>query len=236
MSKITTTGYGTYTYNSKNPLKRFSHRSRFKHGESLIPIREACRILDFGCGDAMFLNLLDQHSPVQLSLMGYEPYLEMIAGNAVQVVSDWQEVIAYTKSTGFFDCVVCFEVLEHLSEKKQREVLEQILPVLSKDGVLVLSVPIEKGIPALIKNQFRGSSSNPGLYSKKNIIASFLGKDLSELRQGDEYLSHMGFYFSDLELVLASYFEMEERFFSPFKGLGYQVNSQVFYKLKRKTS
>jgi hypothetical protein len=71
-------------------------------------------------------------------------------------------------------------------------------------------------------------------YSLKNIVASFWGKPLPKYRQGEEYLNHLGFYYQDLESVFLQYFDVVEKSLSPFPCLGYNVNSQVFYKLKKR--
>jgi hypothetical protein len=62
-----------------------------------------------------------------------------------------------------------------------------------------------------------------------------LGRPFKEYRSGDGYLyEHLGFNHRKLEKVVADYCIILEKHYSPFKFLGYNFNSQVFYKLKPK--
>lgn len=51
--------YAEHTYNSKNMLQRFAHRMRFKKSLNLMPSGREIRLLDYGCGDGFFLNILN---------------------------------------------------------------------------------------------------------------------------------------------------------------------------------
>jgi cyclopropane fatty-acyl-phospholipid synthase-like methyltransferase len=221
--------YADSTYNSKNPLKRFSHRMRFKKSLNLIPLDNNIRLLDFGCGDGLFLNRLN----IKLNgggVIGYEPYMSPISGNSVVILQDWTEV----KQKAPFDCITCFEVLEHFSPNKQREVLQEMHSILTGNGLLIISVPIEKGFPSVVKNIIRRLKYKDKVtYSIKNIVTSFYGKPLPEFRQDNKHLNHLGFYYHDLEAILLQYFDIIEKCFSPFPFFGYNVNSQIFFKLKK---
>jgi hypothetical protein len=127
-------------------------------------------------------------------------------------------------------------VLEHLNLETQIEALEKFTSVLKEDGRLIISVPIEVGFPSVVKNirrnTFNGISKT---YTLKNTIASFLGrktKHMKSHRQKEGSLSHLGFFHGDLEKVFLNYFKILKKSFSPFKGLGLNLNSQVFYELK----
>lgn len=228
--------YADYTYNSRNYLKRFSHRKRFKNSAETIDLKKGLRILDFGCGDGVFLNQLKiTFSEKDLFLIGYEPYLEAIPDNNVIIKQNWDDILEITKK-GSFDYVTCFEVLEHFSEKRQIETLQKIANILSEEGLLIISVPIETGFPSIVKNMIRRMDTKKykHIYSFKNIMRSFSGLPLPAYREGDDYLFHMGFYYKDLEILFQKYFRIETRFFSPFKCFGHHLNSQVFYQLKKK--
>ena len=92
----------------------------------------------------------------------------------------------------------------------------------------------------MVKNFRRISLSfkgNEKIYTMNNILSSFLGlktKSLKNLRVGNKYLSHMGFYFDDFEKNLNKFFTIEERRYSPFKFFSHNFNSQVFYSLKKR--
>lgn len=225
--------YGDYTYNAKNLLKRFSHRRRFKKSIAFIPVNENMRLLDFGCGDGLFLNRMKSVLNNTGFLIGYEPFIQSIDGNAVTITASWKEIVKEAP----FNCVTCFEVLEHFDENLQMETLKKILPLLDDDGFLIISVPVENGVPSLVKNVIRRFScpkKDIHLYSVKNIMAACFKRKLPQYRTGSSYLSHLGFYHTDLEKVLLSDFVVVEKIFSPFSSLGSMLNSQVFYKLEKK--
>jgi cyclopropane fatty-acyl-phospholipid synthase-like methyltransferase len=225
--------YAQNTYNSRNPLQRFAHRVRIKKALSMIPLERKICLLDFGCGEGAFLNRLninDKWGVVEM--LGYDPYMPPMPDNSVAIVHDWAAV----EQKAPFDCITCFEVLEHFSQGGQQKILRQIHSVLAKDGLLIVSVPIEKGFPSVVKNICRRLKHKDKNYSAGNIWASFWGNPLPALRQGEEYLYHMGFYFHDLEGILGQYFDTIEKHFSPFPFCGYNVNSQVFYRLKKRNT
>lgn len=224
--------YGDHTYNSQNSLKRFSHRRRFNKSISCIHVSDDIRLLDFGCGDGLFLNRLKHVLNTKGFIMGYEPVIAPIYGNTVNITDSWEEVVQEAP----FNYVTCFEVLEHFDKEQQIETLKKMSQILTDDGFLVVSVPVEKGFPSLIKNFIRKYSCPPRdrhLYSVKNIIAACFKRKLPKYRTGSNYLSHLGFYHNDLEKVFLNDFVVVEKSFSPFSWLGSHLNSQVFYRLKK---
>jgi len=227
--------YHYKTYNAKNFLRRFAHQTRFKNSIKSILLKDNLSILDFGCGDGLFLNLLNDHSNYKnLTLVGFEPYMEKLENNSITIYKNWEDIKEYLNHNPTFDYVTCFEVMEHFCIEKQRESLEMIKNILNKDGVLILSVPIEIGIPAIIKNIIRriDTPNSKLIYNYKNIKSSLFGTPLPEYRECGKYLSHMGFYFKDLEKVIIENFDIESKFYSPLRGFNFNFNSQVFYKLK----
>ena len=230
--------YEDKTVNSKNLLARFAHRTRFKISLSYIRLHSKAKILDFGCGDGYFLSNLISHSD-SLKLIGFEPYMDTSKScTDIDIFRNWDEIISYCDTNGLFDTITCFEVLEHFSREGQIQVIDKIRKVLKADGEFIISVPIEKGLPVIPKNLRRIAmhlKGNEEIYTLKNIVNSLFGRksqSLDQLRKGDGYLSHMGFYFNDLEDLLKEMFVISRVSYSPFPNLPYFLNSQVFYQLK----
>lgn len=171
-----------------------------------------------------------------MNLLGFEPYMDSVAGNEVRIVKSWEEVSAEATEIGGFDYVTCFEVLEHFSLDREEEALSRMSTVVKDDGMVVVSVPIEQGLPAVVKNLFRrfAHPQHRQLYSYKNIAKSLFSKSFQDIRSGDGYLNHMGFYFRDLEKIFDEKFQIQKRFFSPIPLVGRHINSQVFYQLRKK--
>ena len=100
-----------------------------------------------------------------------------------------------------FEEITCFEVLEHLDKNGQKSALQNIKRMLRKDGVILISIPIEIGLSSLIKNGLRIiTRQSHDAANLRNIIKSFLG--LAVVRKASPYISsHIGFDFRDLESV-----------------------------------
>lgn len=230
--------YEDNTINSKNLLARFAHRSRYKLSLSMLKDKDNLNLLDFGCGDGTFLSNAFNNNASN-KYIGYEPYMESIVKNQknISIYSEWEEVENFIDQNGKFDIVTCFEVLEHFSEERQDKALNNISKIMSDNGSFIISVPIEKGLPVIPKNIRRIALSYKGneeIYTFRNIISSLLGikpLSFSKIRTGNDYLSHMGFYFSDLEVIINKYFEIKTIRYSPFSFLPYHFNSQVFYEV-----
>ena len=222
-------------YNSKNPLRRYAHRTRFKKSIESIDLQSNQSLLDFGAGDGLFLNQLKRKFPFA-ELIGFEPYMESIGSNEIPILKNWNDVLQKVNQEKKFDFVTCFEVLEHFSPENQHEAVKKMHSITKEDGIVIISVPIEKGFPALIKNMIRriNMPQSNHIFSWKNIFDSLQGRDLLYLRKNDGYLSHMGFYFTDLESILSEYFQIHQKRFSPIGGNSHHINSQVFYKLRKK--
>ncbi|MDR3129286.1 MAG: class I SAM-dependent methyltransferase [Tannerellaceae bacterium] len=152
--------------------------------------------------------------------------------NPADILRNWEEI----ECRGPFDYITCFEVLEHLGVASLSEAFQRMRSVLTDEGLVIVSVPIEKGFPSVVKNISRRFSrrGNRKIYNIKNILSSLFGKPLPLFRQG-EHLGHLGFYYTELESVLIKHFDIVEKSFSPFSYFGSSLNSQVFYKLKKKS-
>jgi hypothetical protein len=126
------------------------------------------------------------------------------------------------------------EVLEHFSEANQRKRLLEMVDLLEDNGRIIVSVPLEVGLPSFIKNTIRFLiKQNKGDATFKNIIKSLFGIPIE--RQQDGYIyTHIGFNHNKLETIFSEcQFQIIKKEYSPFKYLYNIVNSQVFYTLKK---
>jgi uncharacterized membrane protein len=114
----------------------------------------------------------------------------------------------------------------------QRKILNNIFSLLTEDGILVLSVPIEIGLSGLMKNLarifLRQTHAETNFY---NLIKSTFCIPID--RGSESYIStHIGFSYKDLEVLFPEIgFKVKKLLFSPIQFFGSTVNSQVFYIL-----
>jgi len=223
--------YSDKTYNSKNPFQRYSHRTRLSIGEKLLPIKQNNKLLDYGCGDGAYLiNVYHKHKEKELTLVGFEPYMEIPKQNGIKIKKNINEIINEKEK---FDVICCFEVLEHFNEKNQIEIIDNFKKLLKTEGTIIVSVPIEMGMASLLKNGIRKINyPNNKAYQIKNLLKCLVYSPPEEYRLSDGYLGHMGFDHRQLEKLFCNYFTIEKKIFSPFPFLGSIFNSQIFYFLK----
>lgn len=237
------TPYTDRLLNSPSVLRRFAQHSRLKIAIQLALPFDGKRVLDFGAGDGFFLSRLGSLYTKATALHGFEPFQDRHPKCVCPIYRTWSEVDHVFRSNPA-DLVTCFEVLEHLAKDAQLEVFEKLLSITHAASEIVFSVPVECGLPSIPKNllrraawKWRASSPDGGwdnLYTLKNILKSVLELPINEHRTGRSYLSHMGFYYRDLEHAMTPYFQIAERRFSPFNIGTHQINSQVFYRLFRR--
>jgi hypothetical protein len=121
-----------------------------------------------------------------------------------------------------------------MTEMNQNKILNEINSILTDDGYVILSVPIETGLGGFLKNIARillkQTHSNTSL---KNIFKSAFN---IKIDRGEEaYISsHIGFDYKKLEkLFKINGFKIISKSFSPLPIFRSVVNSQVFYYLKK---
>ncbi len=221
--------YSNYTYNSKNLLARFSHRARFFKGIKIALEKEFNSILDYGAGDNKFLNeLILVKNNAQL--FAFEPVMDIKANDKIKIYTDLEDF-----KNQKFDVITCFETLEHFNESAQRKMLQTFEERLEDGGRIIISVPIEIGLPSLIKNIRRMTFEKINYKDIKNTLKCLFGREVPEIRNMDGFIfPHIGFNHNKLERLIFDYFIILKKEASPFKNLSEQFNSQMFYILTRK--
>ena len=223
--------YSDYTYNSKNPLVRFSHRKRFSTALYFILKENFKNLLDYGAGDGHFLKEVSKIK-TDIELVGFEPIMDNTDSEKIKYYSDVSDI-----KDQKYDVITCFEVLEHFNSNAQNEILENIYNLLSDDGVVIISVPIEIYFPSFIKNIIRIKYTKLDFQYIKNILKALFAMNIPEIRNEEGYIgTHLGFNYKKLELLFKKYFKIMQKKNSPMEYLPVIVNSQVFYKLKKNSS
>ena len=160
---------------SKDRVIAWSHRRRFETG---LRLARDCgardgRVLDYGCGDGSFLSMLSDGDVRPRHCVGAELHASLVDDcrrrlgareNLDFVLVGELDADAHR---GAFDLVVCMEVLEHVIDPAA--VVERLARLLAPGGRLLVSVPVETGLPLLFKQAarrvagWRGIGDYPGV-------------------------------------------------------------------------
>ena len=113
-------------------------RYRFNLVENFLPRTTAQQnLLDFGCGNGLFMEHLLSHNH-SLSMTGYDPYYPNNENNTLdrgmQIFKSLDSI-----SCKKFDIVCALEVIEHI--ENDVDALLQISSLLKPQGTLLLTVP-----------------------------------------------------------------------------------------------
>jgi len=135
--------------------------------------------------------------------------------------------------------VFCLEVFEHLPRRETVHAIREIDRLLGREGTLVVGVPNELFIPALVKGLFRmtrryGSfDARPG-----NVLRAVLGRPpkrrpVREITPGLPYhFHHTGFDHRKLRIKLSETFEIARQFASPVGGE--LLGTEIYFILRKR--
>jgi SAM-dependent methyltransferase len=244
--------YATKQIFCKDRLIAWSHRRRFEVGLQLAARFTGRRILDYGCGDGTFLALLCAGPSPPAEALGVEidefqvndcrTRLGARPGLRFELVS----TLDNDGERGRYDGVVCMEVLEHVAALDA--VIDRIERVLAPQGTLLVSVPVETGVPLLLKQAarrvagWRGIGDYPGTspYTLAEYWRSVWAGDAQHLARpvftgagGLPFHDHKGFNWMALRRRLCTRFVLEQTVASPCPWLGPHLATQVWFVLRK---
>jgi len=151
----------------KDRVIAWSHRRRFATGLDLAKPFRGRRLLDYGCGDGTFLALLASSAARPAETVGAEldEYwvndcrTRLGDGRGLSFVSI--DSLDAPLHRGRYDAVVCMEVLEHVINLDP--VIDRLWRLLAPGGTLLVSVPVETGLPLLVKQAVRRAAGWRGI-------------------------------------------------------------------------
>jgi SAM-dependent methyltransferase len=241
---------------SRSRLISFSHRERFLAGLALTaPLAHGKRVLDYGCGDASFIQALLGSGSRPLEVIGAEVAEDLIDHCRSRFptrpdlrfvhVDELPSIAAKTP----IDLIVCMEVLEHVVELE--ETLDRLYCVLADGGHIVISVPVETGPVLLLKQAVRtvagwrkiGDYEWTSQYSFAEYAKSmFAGPEQRVIRpvyrsaENRPYHCHKGFNWRYLQRRIATRFRIHRVLGSPFAKLPPGLGSQVWTVAEKQTT
>ncbi len=231
----------------------WSHRRRFETGLALVQARRARRVLDYGCGDGTFLALLLDAPNAPTHAVGAELDPRLVT-NCQQRLGQRRGLnfiglpeLNQSDHTGNYDAIVCMEVLEHVVELDP--VFAQFHRLLAPGGIMFISVPVETGLPLLVKQAgrtiagWRGLGDYPGTspYTLREWWRSLLAGRRPHIRRprhcqpdGFEFHDHKGFNWRAMQGRIAEEFELLQTSASPVPWLPPGLASQVWFVARQR--
>jgi SAM-dependent methyltransferase len=236
---------------SRDRLVAWSHGRRFDTAVSLARAFRGGRLLDYGCGDGTFLAMTMMTTDAPSLAVGAELSIEAIDDCRLRYrdeprlrfvrVPDLDE----ESHAGQYDAVFCMEVFEHVVDWDPE--LARLQRLLAPRGTLVVSVPVETGLPLMVKQTvrrvagWRGIGHYPGTssYSLRELVAGVVAGGKQHLvrpvfdgSSGPSY-DHKGFNWMVLKARLSLQFEIVQIVSSPFSWLGPHFATQVWFVCRR---
>ncbi|KKU93104.1 MAG: hypothetical protein UY22_C0022G0002 [Candidatus Amesbacteria bacterium GW2011_GWC1_48_10] len=130
------------------------------------------RILDIGFGPADIEQKLWKFRNL-IHLRGID-ISEKAVDQAKKKFKSWnfqkKSIENTNQKENYFDCILALEVLEHIKPSEILNILKNILKLLRKDGVLIVSVPVNEGLEDMV-NIMRNPNAHVRVYTKDLIIA-----------------------------------------------------------------
>ena len=231
---------------SRDWLVAWSHSRRFRTGITLAREFHGKRVLDFGSGDGTFLALA--------MMSGAAPAVATGAELTREVVDDCRRRyhdeprLQFLRVTDLdtqeharaYDAVFCMEVLEHVVD--WNPVIGQMARLLAPGGKLIVSVPVETGLPVLVKQTVRciagwrkvGHYPGTTSYSWSELLSAVVAGNRQHVVRpvfdmGGPAHDHKGFNWRVLRDRLDRDFVVEQVLASPFSWLGPGLATQVWF-------
>jgi glycosyltransferase involved in cell wall biosynthesis/SAM-dependent methyltransferase len=247
--------YSQQQIGSRDPLIAWSHWRRFQTALVLARPFAGGRVLDYGCGDGTLLGLLQTGGAPPALAVGAEIDPRVVADCRQRFASvpglRFETVTALDRAdeAGSYDAVFCMEVLEHVDDPLP--LLARFERLLKPRGTLVISVPVETGLPLLVKQLvrrvagWRGIGHYPGTssYTPRELVASVFAGSAQHIARpafdrGDGTMchDHKGFNWRVLRALVAARFDLVDTLTSPFDWTGPGLGTQVWFVARRRAA
>lgn len=236
---------------SRDKLVAWSHSRRFATAVSLAGGFKGKRVLDYGCGDATFLAMTMLTDAAPALAVGAELSSEAVNECRLRYRAEPRmrfalvDELSTSEHLGRYDAVFCMEVLEHVVDWEPD--LERLEKLLAPGGKLIVSVPVETGLPLIIKQAVRriagwrriGHYPGTSCYSLSEMAASVFAGNQQHIRRPifdnitGPFHDHKGFNWIVLKGRLSRQFVIERVLASPFPWLGPHLATQAWFICRR---
>ncbi|GAB5488637.1 MAG: hypothetical protein Pars2KO_22070 [Parasphingorhabdus sp.] len=165
-------------------------------------------LADFGCSNGFITKIISEDLQAS-SAKGFDhsENIEVARSNYHNISFDYIDLNKTQDVALQYDTVTCFETIEHVG--KPEMAIKNLLNSRSKDGVIIISVPIEVGFVGIVKYFVKRVLYRYPLelnVEAKQYFQSLLkGDRISQYRgEADGFSTHFGFDYRDIDDILSS--------------------------------
>jgi len=184
---------------SKSGIVNRFHWAALKYAAALVQPPTGT-VVEIGCGEGYLIPTLSKYFDQVVAVDVSEKMLNAARAyfsfpNTTFVLDDIMSPQHPELIAAQYDWVICLEVIEHLPQCKAG--VDNMIRLLRPGGMLLLSMPVEVGVPLLLKEMgrtvfYRKSSG----WKWNHFVRKLLGDRLSVPRRN--YGSHMGFDYREV--------------------------------------
>lgn len=243
MTDYSDINYSDITFNDRNPVKRLLQHDRIDHSLlelKTVPMNFRGRFLDYGAGNGELAKRLSGKFP-ESQIYCFEPSrvlrdqarAHLTGVKQVEIVSETSVISDHS-----LDYILCLEVFEHLPPDRIQAALKEITRLARPDAQIIIGVPNEIYLSALLKGMFRMTRRFGEVDARpENIFRAFLGKPprhrpVVSFDNLPYIIRHMGFDYRDFGKQLDFFFEITKTYGSPFPALPLWLNFEVYFVCK----
>jgi SAM-dependent methyltransferase len=237
----------------KSSVISWSHRSRFEKALQLAGAAPIGRLLDYGCGDGTFLAMMAGRVREAVGADVANDQLQDCAARSAgfnNLRFCHVNQLNGPGHDGAYDVVVCMETLEHCTDPVVDRVLADLNRLSAPNGRIIISVPIETGLPFIFKKTIRTLAAWRGLSDYKHYEKYTFGNAFRMITAGKRMKiprpvygepdmashSHYGFNWRAMRERVRTILSLERTRFSPLGWLGGVVSSQAWFVCRPRTS
>lgn len=224
--------YAEQTVRNSSRLRRFSHKARYAVATSHIVQHRPATVLDYGAGDGTVVAEA-ANALTTSNFVAFEPVMHAQTSATLAGLANAQLAKSLDEVAGPFELIICTEVLEHLPDPVLKNALSSMKRLIAHGGQILISVPIESGPVAVVKNLVRGRGTMTyGAYLKR-LNSAFFGKEVHRPATKNYILDHYGFNHKKLlKEILETGFILETTRYAPFGVGGSAMNTQVYWTFR----
>ncbi len=161
------------------------------------------KVLDLGCGPCKGAAFLLQEKGFDVYGFDASPTAIKKCSEKIDLsklkIGNMYEPLPYPNN--FFDCIVCFQAIQHSRKKGIQNALKEISRILKKDGIFFLSSMLRNYIQKK-NNSFFSSKGNEWKKIEKNTFVQIKGPEKG--------IIHYFFEKKELEEELKKFFDVKE--------------------------